>query len=704
MIIMQKYFARRRNPMKRIPYFLSFFFLIFLSAGIGYSQNNPIRIDFSGNTVEENNITVMGAGFGVYPMPEVTFGAIPSNDGYQGITDGRGVIIQADPGEGVLILGPVVNFPRAAFLRCSVRASASHASVYLASIGQNDFQFISTTTPNNGAFFLNRYKRISGFFVPPANGFQPLIQIINTSQTDALTVYLDNFEFYLLESGNYYSADFIDGDEIDPAEIAITPAVPIPTNTPTPLNTATPTPTPTIGSMGFIEFYGVVTDSKTYLPVADAKITLTGPSIKNLTLLSQPDGTYAISVYGYLFDIYTLKVELAGYVSPEIKSDHDSASNPWKRKIDVILQPAPTPSATPTPTYTPTPTSMPTANNYGTILFYGAVTNSETAQPIANAKITLSGESIPEQITYSGSDGTYSLSVYGYFFDFYAILVEATGYYKYQTLSNSDPTAPARQLNNIMLKSIPIPTPTPTPAPPATITVDLGALPSGAKPLEMVWIPPGSFWMGSPESETGRNADETQHTVNLTRGFYIAKYELTQAQWSAVMNTNPSSFQGNNRPVEKVSWIEARDFINALNAKKIGAFRLPTEAEWEYACRAGTTARYYWGNDPLYKLLSDYMWYDINSDLSTHDVGGKIPNAWGLYDMLGNVFEWCSDYYGPYSPNTQLDPTGPDSGTERVRRGGSWYTQADSCRLATRGQLSNVMRSKYLGFRLVRDK
>lgn len=682
-----------------------------LTAAASYAQENRVQIDFSKNTAEENGVTLMGAGFGAYPMPEVTFGSVPTNNVFEGATDGRGVIIQAGPGEGVMILGKANASPHAAFLRCSVRANASHVSVYLATIGQDDYQFISTTTPANGIFFLNQYKRLSGFFVPPSSGFQPLIQVLNTSAEEPVMVYLDNFEYYSLISGMYYSADFIDGDNSDPDEIAITPSYPTPTDTPAP-----PTPTPTVGSNGFIEFYGAVSDYNTHQPIADVRLNLSGSSIKKQTVLTQPDGSFTISVYGYLFDVYSLAAEIPGYATVEIQSDHDSASNPWKRQIDILLQPLTVPVNTPTPTYTLTPTPSytptimptltptPTPIDYGAILFYGAVTNYDTGERIAHANIVISGDSIVDQTTLSADDGTYNITIYGYLFDFYALRVEADGYYATQTLSNYNPNEPAYQLNNIVLKPIPLPTPTQTPIPPASITVDLGALPAGAKPLEMIWCAPGTFTMGSPETEEGRKDDEIQHKVTLTRGFYIGKYELTQAQWQAITGKNPSNFTGINLPVEKVSWVEVNDFITALNARKIGAFRLPTEAEWEYACRAGTATRYYWDEDPQYNMIPEYAWYDSNSTMSTHEVGEKIPNAWGLYDMLGNVFEWCSDYYAPYSANPQIDPAGPTSGTERVRRGGSWLTNSFSCRSAIRGQLIHYQRSQYLGFRLVRDR
>jgi len=238
-----------------------------------------------------------------------------------------------------------------------------------------------------------------------------------------------------------------------------------------------------------------------------------------------------------------------------------------------------------------------------------------------------------------------------------------------------------------------------------TITIPLPNLPKDAKPLEMVLIPAGTFMMGSPESEKNRGDWEgPQHKVTITKPFFMGKYEVTQAQWQAVMGNNPAHFKGINNPVEQVSWDDCQAFIKKLNQINQGTFRLPTEAEWEYACRAGTTTRFYWGNDLFEIRIGEYAWYANNSGKNNHEVGIKKPNAWGLYDMSGNIWEWCQDWYGSYSFMSQNNPTSANSGEYRVYRGGGWGNIAGDCRSADRlwGWPDNG--SSLNGFRVCRTK
>ena len=243
-----------------------------------------------------------------------------------------------------------------------------------------------------------------------------------------------------------------------------------------------------------------------------------------------------------------------------------------------------------------------------------------------------------------------------------------------------------------------------------------GTIPlSGTVNLDMIWIKPGTFMMGSPEDELCRDGDETQHQVTLTKGYWLGKYEVTQAQYEAVMGTNPSYFKGADLPVEKLSWYDAKDFCTKLTAKEKAAGRLPegyeytlpTEAQWEYACRAGTTTALNSGKNLSDEAdeeecpeMDEVGWYYYNSDEMTHPAGQKQPNAWGLYDMHGNVFEWCLDWYGDYPASPVTDPTGPTTGDYRVLRGGSWYFYASSCRSAYRYEGRLVNYNDNYGFRV----
>ena len=212
-----------------------------------------------------------------------------------------------------------------------------------------------------------------------------------------------------------------------------------------------------------------------------------------------------------------------------------------------------------------------------------------------------------------------------------------------------------------------------------------------------VQLPAGEFLMGT---ETGSAAEKPAHRVRISAPFEMGKYEVTQGQWEAVLGNRPSYFGGDNRPVEQVSWYDVQEFIGRLNALEDGyTYRLPTEAEWEYACRAGSTGDYA-------GKLDQVAWYDENSQQMTHAVGTKQPNAWGLYDMHGNVFEWCQDYYdaGYYAQSPGVDPQGPEAGSFRVKRGGGWMFSAAFARSAARDLFAPSYRFNYVGFRLVRTR
>lgn len=247
--------------------------------------------------------------------------------------------------------------------------------------------------------------------------------------------------------------------------------------------------------------------------------------------------------------------------------------------------------------------------------------------------------------------------------------------------------------------------------------------------MKLVLIPKGTFSIGSPASETGTQEDERPHEVTLSKNFYMSAFEVTQTQYEFTMGKNPSFYQGkrlarrdpktgsvieflngSDYPVDQVSWEDAQRFCELLSSlpeeKKAGrVYRLPTKAEWEYACRAGSNTAYHYGESS--KQLEEYAWFAGNGNNQTHPVGKKKPNTWGLHDMHGNVKEWCSDWYGNYLPQTNTnrqgirrtrrvnpnspivftDSEGPANGNQHISRGGSCDTAADSCRSATRNPM-----------------
>ena len=238
--------------------------------------------------------------------------------------------------------------------------------------------------------------------------------------------------------------------------------------------------------------------------------------------------------------------------------------------------------------------------------------------------------------------------------------------------------------------------------------------------IEFVQIPAGSFLMGSAEDDNEANSDEKpQHRVTIRKAFHLARYEVTQAQWETVMGSSPFAqprsngfyqlpgiaerLRKPNNPAT-VSWNDAQEFIKRLNEREgHHLYRLPTEAEWEYAARAGTTTPYSFGPDA--RDLSRYAWFGEDFETgSTHSVGQKEPNAWGLYDMHGNAWEWTQDWYGGryYEASPVADPTGPTTGTGRVVRGGSWHATGNGWRSASRRHYPSDYRGISVGFRLVR--
>ena len=225
------------------------------------------------------------------------------------------------------------------------------------------------------------------------------------------------------------------------------------------------------------------------------------------------------------------------------------------------------------------------------------------------------------------------------------------------------------------------------------LSIDLG----GGVKMEFVLIPAGSFMMGS---ETSRPDEKPTTKVIITKPFYLGKFEVTQEQWQTLMGTNNGYYKGTNLPVEQVSWNDCQEFVGKLNGKVRGyEFRLPTEAEWEYACRAGTATEYSHGDGAT--NLADYAWFTGNAEKRTHPVGEKKPNPWGLHDMHGNVWEWCQDWYGPYPGGEVTDPIGAQSGTTRVIRGGSWSHGGRDLWSSFRLRFRSDFRFRSIGVRVV---
>ena len=223
-------------------------------------------------------------------------------------------------------------------------------------------------------------------------------------------------------------------------------------------------------------------------------------------------------------------------------------------------------------------------------------------------------------------------------------------------------------------------------------------------------IPAGSFMMGSSADEPDREDNETQHRVEISRDFYLGKFEVTQGQWKSVMGTEPwkgKSFveEGDDYAATCVSWHDALAFCQKLSSRDGVEYRLPSEVEWEYACRGGTESAYSFGADA--SDLGKYAWYDENAndigEKYAHEVGEKLSNHFGMHDMQGNAYEWCGDWYGEdyYSNSPKRDPCGPNSGSSRVLRGGSWFNGAIYCRSARRNSNDPAFRDSGIGFRVV---
>jgi formylglycine-generating enzyme required for sulfatase activity len=282
------------------------------------------------------------------------------------------------------------------------------------------------------------------------------------------------------------------------------------------------------------------------------------------------------------------------------------------------------------------------------------------------------------------------------------------------TPSNLQPSQQPSATPSLSPTPIPMPTvgssavPEPTPSPTMPPVAEVPATVTNSQGMTFVRIESGTFLMGSPADESGRKNDETQHTVTLSQPFLLQTTEVTQRQWRAIMGENPSLHQQPDdpaRPVENITWDQLQTFIARLNERRDGTYRLPTEAEWEYAARAGSNAIYSFGSNP--RFLGNYAWFAGSLTGLTsrpQPVGQKQPNGFGLYDMTGNVAEFVQDNYGAWSAESVTDPVGPASSAHRVYRGCSYADVAESCRIAARHIVrpNQAPESGTVGFRLVR--
>ncbi len=221
-------------------------------------------------------------------------------------------------------------------------------------------------------------------------------------------------------------------------------------------------------------------------------------------------------------------------------------------------------------------------------------------------------------------------------------------------------------------------------------------------PMAFIRIPAGSFLMGNTENDPHAQGDEfPQRPIEITSDFFIGQTEVTQAQWEALMGFNPSVFQDKNRPVEMVSWYDCQDFIEKINRLGLGTFRLPTEAEWEYAGQLGGYAFRDSTRHVIPWQLRRYAWFHSESEGQSHPAGRKEPGENQLLDMMGNLWEWVSDWYGPYPAGAAIDPTGPGSGEKKVYRGGSWFNEPEALRIPNRNAHPPDQAFTNAGFRLV---
>ena len=771
-----------------------------------YAQDSPIRVDFSATMPAE----VIGAGFGTLPKADISYGSIRTDNAFDGATDGVGATIVADPGEGVMIYGQTLTTPHAAIIRCSVRADGPEAEVTIVAVDRN-WQYFTTSGPVDSSPLTDRYRRVSVLYVPPTTGFTPILQVYNPSETTTVTVYVDNFDVYLLTPGRYYDAEFLDGDDIDPAVISIEPGGGVePLPTPPPLEGTETLLWDSFVSAYVIENKPALSDArKIHDVVLNRMLRVFVYATEYTPLGSQARSSIKVRIEttGEQFESPDEVLLFGGpviYSDPHLKKGLIEVSLPETLAIhypEIKLKPyGRNNEPLPPPDFAALRKMTELIEFIGSKFLSLVPYSSIVMDPYQLASIltpssddqalSVKNESLFQDLNthdIGGSlwdPGGFGSGVTGRFRAVELIVplrqtrteavqlisVDEMAVFfagEIQTDSNAGKNDPVSQVALLNLNNIgyhydnpPVKaTPTPAPEPPTPgqftgelITIPLD-LPAGAKPLEMVLIPAGTFTMGSPASERGRYSsyEWLPHEVTISTDFYLGKYEVTVGQYAAFLRATgkesgvdwsdsdcPLTRSGGNyelrgtfgqswdQPMVEVSWYGAAMFCNYMSQKQglqpvydessweadldANGYRLPTEAEWEYACRAGTTTRFSFG-DALEcddgcgycEIFDQHMWWcGNNSPSGTKEVGLKLPNPWGLCDMHGNVWEWCSDWWrDPYDRGPQVDPTGQESGSYRVIRGGNWYNNAWWCRSAFRCWYWPVYTLNYIGFRVL---
>ncbi len=706
---------------------------------------------------------------GGFEQASYAFGLIPSGEG----TNGQGLTITLNEGEGLILYGPSVNAGEGLVLiRCSVWSSGP--DVFMTLVGLNapvDGSLIANM-PINGADYMSSWHTMEVLYDPRDNAVMPAFQVVATSPASSI-VYLDQIVVTPL------------GVTSSVLEEMFAPTI-APTSTPTPTEPAIPTATPTSGEVTSIWTLG--TNQMSGLEEIRVNIFGSATGAIPLDMVLIPAGTFMMGPSPYQqgtsgfwwpqhevtisqpFFLGMFEITEAQWLA--VMGSNPSVDSPesqqygfpgcdncpvnyvnWNDCQDFIERlnemgrgtfRLPTEAEWEYACRAGTTTLFSfgdmlcedTQNTYSCSEYMWWLMNSYSGpKPVANKRPNpwglydmhgnveewcsdwLGYYQYEPQIDPIGPIGDFQSPIPGG-----PYRVMRGGSWEY---SSNNCQSAARgfslpdgrtflgsshglRLVRLYNGTLPPPLPTPTPAisTSESIVIDIPGLPSNAKPLEMVLIPAGTFMMGSPNNEQDRDSYEgPQHEVTISQPFFLGMFEITQAQWLAVMGSNPTSGDrvGDDYPVDTVSWDDCQTFISHLNGMGRGSFRLPSEAEWEYACRAGTMTRFYWGDDPSYSEIGRYAWYFGNkSPNGTKVVGQKLPNAWGLYDMSGNVEEWCGDFEGSYSSSHQTDPQGPIIGSYRIKRGGCWGGQAKYSRSAYRTFISPNARSRYDGVRLLR--